>query len=338
MSAVAPILQSFFAEKLVSQRHASPHTIISYRDTLRLLLEFAYRHTGKEPSDLKLDDLDATLVAAFLNDLEDRRGNTPRTRNNRLAAIRSLYRFAALRHPDHAELIARVLAIPSKRTRRPVISYLNRDEIDALLAAPDRGSRLGRRDHAILLVTITTGLRVSELTGLTCADVQLRQGPCLHCSGKGRKERISPLTKQTAAVLRVWIKERAGQPGDPLFPTRRGGRLSRDAVADLLAKHVTTAQSHCPSLAAKTITPHVLRHTTAMQLLNAGNDITVIALWLGHESVQSTQAYLHADLKLKERALAKTAPPRTTPGRYKPTDRLLAYLESLDDYAGETGS
>lgn len=338
MSALAPILQSFFAEKLVAQRHASPHTVISYRDTLRLLLAFARQQTGKEPFKLELEDLDASLIAAFLNHLEDERGNAPRTRNARLAAIRSLYRFASLRHPEHAELIARVLAIPSKRTQRPVVSYLTRAEIDALLGAPDRSSWLGRRDHALLLVTVTTGLRVSELTGLTCGDAQLGQGACLHCSGKGRKERISPLTKQTAAVLRVWVKERAGEPGDPLFPTRRGGRLSRDAVGDLLAKHVVIAANHCPSLAAKNVTPHVLRHTTAMQLLDAGNDITVIGLWLGHESVQSTQAYLHADLKLKERALARTAPPHTTPGRFKPTDQLLAYLESLNDYVGETGS
>lgn len=311
MSALAPILQSFFSERLLAQRHASAHTVLSYRDTLRLLLTFAHQHTGKEPSSLQLEDLDVSLITSFLNHLEQQRGNTPRTRNTRLAAIRSLYRFAALRHPEHAELIARVLAIPPKRTTRPVISYLNRAEIDALLRAPDRDGWLGRRDHALLLVMITTGLRVSELTGLTCADLQLGQGACLHCQGKGRKDRISPLTKQTASVLRVWLKERSGQPEDPLFPTRRGGRLSRDAVEDLLAKHVTTAASGCPTLAHKNITPHVLRHTTAMQLLDAENDITVIALWLGHESIQSTQAYLHASLKLKEQALARTAPPHT---------------------------
>jgi site-specific recombinase XerD len=335
MSALAPILQSFFAERLIAQRNASPHTVLSYRDTLRLLLTFAHEHTGKQPSSLQLEDLDAPLITAFLNHLEQERSNTPRTRNARLAAIRSVYRFAALRHPEHAELIARVLAIPSKRTTRPVVCYLNRAEIDALLRAPDRDHWLGRRDHALLLVMITTGLRVSELTGLTCGDLQLEQGACLHCHGKGRKDRISPLTKQTVAVLRVWLKARAGRPDDPLFPTRRGGRLSRDAVEDLLAKHVTTATSASPSLARKHVTPHVLRHTTAMQLLDAGNDITVIALWLGHESIQSTQTYLHASLKLKEQALARTAPPHTSPGRFKPGDQLLAYLEKLDDYAGE---
>ncbi|MGH2843624.1 MAG: tyrosine-type recombinase/integrase [Solirubrobacteraceae bacterium] len=334
MSTIAPILQSFFAERLLAQRHASPHTVLSYRDTLRLLLTFAHHHTGKEPYRLELEDLDASLITAFLDHLEQQRGNTPRTRNTRLAAIRSLYRFAILRHPEHAELIARVLAIPSKRTQRPVVCYLNRGEIDALLRAPDRDLWLGRRDHAMLLVMITTGLRVSELTGLSCTDLQLGQGACLHCHGKGRKDRISPLTKQTAAVLRVWLRERAGRPEDPLFPTRRGKRLSRDAVEDLLAKHIATAAAGCPSLTRKNVTPHVLRHTTAMQLLDAGNDITVIALWLGHESIQSTQTYLHASLKLKEQALARTAPPHTTPGRFKPSDQLLAYLESLDDYAG----
>ena len=176
---------------------------------------------------------------------------------------------------------------------------------------------------------IQTGLRVSELTGLTCGDTQLGTSACLHCHGKNRKNRVSPLTKQTAAVLRVWIKERAGDPTDPLFPTRRGGRLSRDAVEDLLAKHLVNAATRCPSLHGKHISPHGLRHTSAMQLLHAGVDITVIALWLGHESVQSTQHYLHADLKLKERALARTAPPHTTPGRYQPTDKLLAFLEAL---------
>ena len=209
------------------------------------------------------------------------------------------------------------------------MTFLRDEEIDALLAAPDRDRWTGRRDHALLLTMIQTGLRVSELTGLRCADVTLTSGPHLHCHGKGRKQRVTPLTPQTAAVLRVWRQEHAGSPDDPLFPTSRGGRLSRDAVAWLLAKHVATAARACASLNAKTISPHTLRHTAAMRLLNAGNDITVIALWLGHESTQTTQIYLHADLALKERALARTAPPNTNPGRYRPPDQLLAFLESL---------
>lgn len=329
MSALAPTLQAFFLDRLQSQRQASPHTIASYRDTLRLLLSFAQQRTGKEPFRLDLADLDAPLISAFLEHLEQGRGNAVRTRNTRLAAIRSLFRFATLRHPEHAELIARVLAIPPKRTQHPVVSYLDREEIEALLAAPDRATWLGRRDHALMLVAIQVGLRVSELTGLTCGDVQLRTGPHLRCHGKNRKDRVSPLTKQTAAVLRVWLKERAGGPEDPLFPTRRGGRLSRDAVQDLLAKHTAVATSRCQSLSRKHVTPHALRHTTAMQLLHAGIDTTVIALWLGHENVQSTRHYLHADLQLKERALARTAPPRTTPGRYRAPDKLLAFLEAL---------
>jgi site-specific recombinase XerD len=329
MGTLAPTLQAFFLERLRSQLQASPHTIAAYRDTLRLLLSFAHQRTGKEPSRLDLADLDAPLIAAFLHHLEQQRGNTARTRNARLAAIRSLFRFAAFRHPEQAELIARVLAIPPKRTQRPVVSYLNQDEIDALIAAPNRGTWLGRRDHALLLTMIRTGLRVSELTGLTRDDAQLGTSPCLRCHGKNRKDRVSPLTKQTAAVLRAWLKERPGDPDDPLFPTRRGGPLSSDTVEDLIDKHTAAAANHCPSLRGKHVTPHTLRHTTAMQLLHAGVDITVIALWLGHESVQSTQHYLHADLQLKERALARTAPPHTTPGRYKPTDKLLAFLEAL---------
>ena len=222
-----------------------------------------------------------------------------------------------------------MLAIPPKRGQQAIVTFLSDEEINALLAAPDRERWTGRRDHALLLTMIQTGLRVSELTGLRCADITLATGPHLHCHGKGRKQRVTPLTPQTAAVLRVWQHERAGNPAEPLFPTSRGGPLSRDAVAWLLAKHVTTAAQGCPSLNAKTISPHTLRHTAAMRLLNAGNDITVIALWLGHESTQTTQIYLHADLALKERALARTTPPNTTPGRYRPPDQLLAFLESL---------
>ena len=329
MSALAPTMQAFFTERLQRQRRASPNTIAAYRDTFRLLLTFAEQQTGKTASQLHVDDLNVGLISAFLDHLELERANGTSTRNARLAAIRSLFHYAALRHPEHADTIARVLAIPPKRGPQTIVTFLGDEEIDALLAAPNRDRWTGRRDHALLLTMIQTGLRVSELTALRCADITLSTGPHLRCHGKGRKDRVTPLTAQTAAVLRVWQHERAGNPDDPLFPTSRGGRLSRDAVAWLLAKHVTTAAHTCASLDAKSVSPHTLRHTAAMRLLNAGVDITVIALWLGHESTQTTQIYLHADLALKERALARTAPPNTPPGRYRPPDQLLAFLERL---------
>jgi integrase/recombinase XerD len=329
MSALAPTLQAFFTERLQRQRQASPHTIAAYRDTFRLLLAFAEQQTGKTPSQIRIADLDAELIGAFLDHLEHERANSAATRNARLAAVRSLFNYAALRHPEHADTIARVLAIPPKRGPQPIVTFLSDEEIDALLAAPDRERWSGRRDHALLLTMIQTGLRVSELTALRSADITLTSGPHVRCHGKGRKQRVTPLTKQTAAILRVWQHERAGDPDDPLFPTSRGSRLSSDAIAWLLAKHVATAAHACASLDAKTISPHVLRHTAAMRLLHAGVDITVIALWLGHESTNTTHVYLHADLALKERALARTAPPNTAPGRYRPPDDLIAFLESL---------
>jgi site-specific recombinase XerD len=329
MSALAPTLQAFFTDRLIGQRHASPHTIAAYRDTLRLLLCFAAEQTGHQASVLDIDELDAPLIAAFLDHLEHQRGNTVRTRNARLAAIRSLFAYAALRHPEHAATIARVLAIPPKRFERALVTFLTEPEIDALLAAPDRGTWTGRRDHAILLLAAQTGLRASELTGLRCTDVRLGIGAHVNCLGKGRKQRITPLTTQTVGVLKVWVAERAGRPDDPLFPSRSGTALSRDAIEHRVAKHAATASHACPSMAAKTITPHVLRHTAAMRLLHAGVETTVIALWLGHEHVQTTQIYLHADLALKERALARTSPPNTPAGRYQPPDKLLAFLETL---------
>jgi site-specific recombinase XerD len=329
MSALAPTMQAFFTERLQRQRRASTNTIAAYRDTFRLLLTFAEQQTGKTSSQLEVDDLNARLITAFLDYLEHERANNISTRNARLSAIRSLFHYAALRHPEHADTIARVLAIPPKRGPQTIVTFLRDEEIDALLAAPDRERWTGRRDHALLLTMVQTGLRVSELTGLRCGDIALSTGPHPQCHGKGRKDRVTPLTAQTAAVLRVWRQERAGNLDDPLFPTSRGGRLSRDAVAWLLAKHVATAAHACASLHAKSVSPHTLRHTAAMRLLNAGVDITVIALWLGHESTQTTQIYLHADLALKERALARTAPPNTPPGRYRPPDQLLAFLEAL---------
>ena len=329
MSTLAPTLQGFFTERLIGQRQASPHTIASYRDTFRLLLGFAQRRTGKSPSALALEDLDATLIGAFLDHLEHERHNSVRTRNNRLAAVHSLFAYAALRDPEHAALIQRVLAIPAKRADRNLVSFLTDAEVDTILTAPDPGTWMGRRDHALLLLAIQTGLRVSELTALSCADIDLGTGAHVRCRGKGRKERITPLTSQTTAVLRNWLAERRGGPAEPLFPSLRRGPLSRDAVALLVAKHAGTAAQSCPSLMTKTISPHVLRHTCAMRLLAVGIDTTVIALWLGHEGVETTQIYLHADLSIKERALARTTPPNTQLGRYRPPDALLAFLEGL---------
>jgi integrase/recombinase XerD len=329
MSALAPTLEAFFSDRLINEKGASQHTIAAYRDTFRLLLSFAQRRTGKQPCKLEIDELDAPLIQAFLDHLERDRGNSPRTRNARLAAIHSLFRFAALRHPEHAELISRVLAVPTKRFDRAIVSYLTKEEADALINAPDRSRWIGRRDHALLALTVQTGVRVSELASLRCQDVHLGTGPHVQIAGKGRKQRATPLTKHTVAVLREWTQERAGQPNQPLFPTSRGRPLSRDAIALLVAKHAKTAGRVCPTLHNKTVSPHTLRHTAAMNLLHAGVDSTVIALWLGHESVEATQIYVHADMQIKERALARTTPPNSSPGRYRPPDTLLAFLEAL---------
>jgi integrase/recombinase XerD len=330
MTALAPTLQSFFTYYLIDQRGASAHTIAAYRDTMRLLLDYTLRRTGIAPSSLDINHLNADLVADFLTHLEHDRGNSIRTRNARLAAIHSLFAHAALRHPEHIDLIARVLAIPAKRTHHAVITYLTEPEVTALLAAPDRTTWTGRRDHLLLLVMITTGLRVSELTGLTRADTATSPGAHVLCHGKGRKDRITPIDAVTTAALAAWLTENPGEQGDPLLVARGTRRkMTTDAVAQRVAVHTTTATASCPALAGRTITPHVLRHTTAMRMLAAGIDITTIALWLGHESPESTRPYLHADLALKQRALDRTAPPNTTPGRYTPPDALLAFLEAL---------
>ena len=329
MSALAPTLQTFFTERLVGQRQASPHTLAAYRDTMRLLLRFAAERRCIEPAKLEISDLDAPLVSTFLDHREHDHGNSVRTRNARLAAIRSLFRFAAFRHPEHAAVIQRVLAIPPKRFDRRLVTFLTEPEVEALLAAPDRTTWTGRRDHTLFAVAVQTGLRVSELIALRDADIHLGVGPHVSCVGKGRKQRITPLTAPVVAVLRNWLVERAGQASDPLFPTRTGRTLSRDALEHRLRTSVATAVHTCPSLREKTITLHVLRHTAAMRLLHAGVDTSVIALWLGHEQVETTQIYLHADLGLKERALARTMPLHTSPGRYRPSDALLAFLEAL---------
>ena len=330
MSDLAPLLQGFFTDKLVRQRQASPHTIAAYRDAFKLLVAFTCQRAGRQPSQLGVTDLDAATIGAFLQHLQSERGNTAATRNTRLAAIHSFFRYAALHDPEHAALIQRVLAIPPKRLDRAIVSYLTQPETDALIAAPDRTTWLGRRDHALLTVAVHTGLRVSELTGLTLTDVQLGAGPHVRCRGKGRKDRCTPLTRPTVKVLRAWLAERGGDDGDPLFPNRAGGRLSSDAVQRLVTKHARRATRTCPSMSTKTVTPHCLRHSTAMALLKAGVDVTVIALWLGHSNTDVTQIYLHADMSIKERALARLAPSGTgSPGRYKPPDNILAFLDSL---------
>jgi site-specific recombinase XerD len=329
MSLLAPTLQSFFTERLANQRRVSPRTVASYRDSLKLLVLFVHHRTGTKPHALDWDDLDTETICAFLDHLESERGNSARTRNLRLTAIRSLFAYAALRHPEHAELIQRVLAIPAKRFDKSLVCFLTATEIGALIDAPDLARWEGRRDRALLLTTAQTGLRVSELTGLDCGDVTLGVGAHVRCNGKGRKHRAVPLTPDTAAVLNTWLAERNGRDDEPLFPTRTGRRLSSDAIERLIRKHATTAAATCPSITAKTVTPHTLRHSAAMALLHAGVDTAVIALWMGHADIRSTNVYLHADMTIKQRALELTTPISAKPGRYKPPDALLAFLENL---------
>lgn len=329
MTALGPTLQAFFTDRLIRQRQVSPRTIESYRDTFRLLLSFVQQTTGKAPAVLDWNDLDEAVISGFLDHLETQRGNSARTRNLRLTAIRSLFRYAALRHPEHAAVIARVLSIPAKRFEKRLVSFLTATEASALTDAPDRARWEGRRDRAMLVLAVQTGLRVSELIGLDCGDIGLGTGAHVSCMGKGRKQRAVPLTAPAQAMLRVWLAERAGAATEPLFPTRTGRRLSRDAVERRVATHAAVAAQDCPSLRTKNLHPHVLRHSCAMSLQQAGVDRAVIALWLGHADLRSTDPYVHADLTIKERALAMTAPSSVRPGRYRPPDSLLAFLEEL---------
>jgi site-specific recombinase XerD len=294
-----------------------------------MLIVFTAQRTGKPAHRLDVSDLDAPLIAAFLDHLEHDRGNSVRTRNARLAAIHSLFKYAAPKAPEHAAVISQVLAIPPRRRERAIVSYLTAEEIDALLAAPGRGTWHGRRDHALLLLDVQTGLRVSELTGLKRQDIHLGAGPHVRCHGKGRKDRATPLTAQTVKVMRTWLAELSPAPAGPLFPTQPGSRLSRDAVERLVARHAATAADACPSIKEKHVTPHTLRHSAAMTLLKNGVDTSVIALWLGHEGTETTQIYLHADMTIKEQALARVQQPGTSPGRYRPPDTLLAFLDNL---------
>ena len=323
------LLEGFFTRRLMQQLQASPHTIASYRDTFRLLLRFAHKRLGSRPSALTFEQIDATLVTTFLHDLEDKRGISGRSRNLRLSAIRSFFQYAAFEAPDHAAQIQRVLAIPGKRCTRTQVCHLTRPEVDALLAAPDVSIWAGRRDHALLLLAVQTGLRLSELTGLRREDVRLDTGAHVHVIGKGRKERCTPLARQTRAVLQAWMHKDLAPEATVVFPSDRGGRLSADGVQYLVAKHAATASRACPSMARKRVTPHVLRHTTAMELLQSGTGRSVIAMWLGHESIETTQIYLDADLTLKEQVLAKTTPHDGRPGRYRPDDQLMAFLSAL---------
>ncbi len=326
---LSSLLQAFCTEYLVNQRQASGHTIASYRDSFCLLLKFAKEQLKKSPVDMQLDDLGVPLISDFLTHLEKGRGICTRSRNQRLAAIRSFFRYISLYVPERFELIQQVLAIPSKRYEKKLVTFLNRDEIDSLLEAPDLKTWIGRRDYALLMVMIQTGIRVSELTGLLHQDVVLGPGPHIRCTGKGRKERCTPLMKEMTKVLKAWLSERDYHPKDPVFPGTRGGALSTDAVQYLLTKHSATAQLRCPSLKRKRISPHILRHTAAIRLLQAGVDRSVIALWLGHESVETTLMYLEADTAMKEQILKKITPFNSHTSRYVPDDKLLSFLRSL---------
>lgn len=323
------LLQTFFTNRLLQQRRASPHTVTAYRNTFRLLLRFATTRLGRAPSCLTVADLDAVFLGQFLDHLERERGNSARSRNARLAALHAFFRYVALTEPAHALHCQRVLAIPSKRFERGIVEFLADDEIEALLDAPDLATWIGRRDRALLLVAVQTGLRVSELTALCRQDVTFGTGAHVRCLGKGRKFRCTPLRPDVTKVLEAWLHERPPEPDRPVFSSSRGSRMSVDAVERLVAKHIAAARERCPSLSKKRVTPHTLRHTAAMVLLQKGVDRSVIALWLGHESIETTQVYTHADLRLKEQALARTAPSGQAPGRYRPGDALLEFLEGL---------
>ncbi len=329
MSTLPALVQRFFTDRLAGQLDASPNTIAGYRYTFRLLLRYASQRRSTPPTKLKIEDIDAALIGDFLAHVEKVRRNCARSRNTRLAAIRSFYRYVAMNAPEHALHCQRILAMPNKRYTRRSVDFIDRTEMEALLAAPDATTWIGRRDRAILLLALQTGLRVSELINLNCADIVLASGAHIRCEGKGRRQRSTPLRRDTVRTLQAWLKERSGQADDPVFPTIRGDRLSRDAVEHIVRKYVLAASRACASLVGKRVSPHVLRHSTAMDLLQNGVDSTMIALWLGHESVETTQVYVHADMRLKEKALARVASTTSRPGRYRPDDALLSFLESL---------
>lgn len=324
-----PLMQGFFTGRLMQQREASPHTVASYGSSFKLLFRFASKRLGLPPERMHFEQIDAPLITAFLDDLEASRNVSVRTRNLRLTAIHSFFRYAAFELPTHGAQIQRVLAIPGKRFTRKQVGFLNREEVDALLGAPDRGSWSGRRDHAFILTAVQTGLRVSELTGLKRQDLILGTGAHVQVIGKGRKSRSTPLAKPTCAVLKAWLREPQRGEQDVLFPSFRGDPLTIHGVQHLLKKHRATAAKQCPSLKNRRVTVHVLRHTAAMDMLQSDIDRSVIAMWLGHESFETTRVYVDATLEMKEQALAKTTPHNGKPKRYKAKDGLLAFLDSL---------
>ncbi|MEO7649383.1 MAG: tyrosine-type recombinase/integrase [Bryobacteraceae bacterium] len=328
-SSLQSLIQLFFTDRLLKQLGVSPHTVAAYRDAFRLLLQFASDRLSRAPSELRIEDLDAPFLGKFLDHLEEVRGNCTRTRNNRLAALHAFFQYVSISEPALALHCQRVLAIPWKRHERGPVAFLTEEEGNVLIATPNLETWIGRRDRALLLLAIQTGLRNTELTSLRRQDVEFGIGAHVRCFGKGRKMRCTPMRPDVAAVLKEWLSRQAGKPDDPVFPSSNGGRLSADALQRLVAKHVATARQTCPSLATKTVTPHTLRHGAAMALLRHGVDLTVIALWLGHESTETTQIYLHADMQLKEKALAHSTPSGAAPTRFRPTDSLLAFLESL---------
>jgi integrase/recombinase XerD len=326
---LAALLQRFFTERLITQQGASPHTVAGYRDTFRLLFRFTTERLGRPPSALHIEDLDVPLLERFLDSLERDRGNGPRTRNHRLSALHAFFRYVSLAEPALSLQCQRILAIPPKRFERGPVEFLTEHEITALVSAPTPATWIGQRDRTLLLLAAQTGLRNSEITSLRRQDVELGAGPHVRCLGKGRKSRCTPLRPDVVAMLKAWLSRLPGAPTDTVFPSARGGRLSADAVQRLVARHTATACRTCPSLKTKTVTPHTLRHAAAMALLQRGVDLTVIALWLGHESTESTEVYLHADMQLKERALARVTPSGLVPRRYRPPDPVLAFLEAL---------
>ena len=326
---LAPLLQAFFLERLTAQRNASPQTVAAYRDSFRLLLEFAQQYVGKAPEHLELTDLDAPVVLAFLDHLERERHNTIRSRNARFAAIRSFMHFAAFKDPTALPGIQRVLAIPMKRFDKPLLGFLSTSEIQAILDAPPTDRWSGQRDRIMFATLYNTGARVSELTGLRVGDVVLDGSACVHLHGKGRKNRSVPLWRTTTTQVRHWLPRIDSRPDRPLFPSATGGRLTRPAVTARLRLAVQRAAAQCPSLTKRRVSPHCIRHSTAMHMLQSGVDITVIALWLGHENPATTHLYVEADLAMKERALQAVQSPRIKQTRYRPTDRLLAFLQRL---------
>ena len=325
----AQLVQDFFLRRLVAQRGVSPRTVESYRDAFELLFCFLEHRTSKPPTALELADLDAPVVLDFLDHLETGRGNSARTRNARLAAIHSFMRYASVRDPASLPIAGRVLAIPAKRFDRPVLGYLSREQIAAILGAPDRSTWSGQRDAVMLATTYNTGARVSEITGLRVGDVLLERQTAVHLHGKGRKQRVIPLWKNTATALRSWLDKINNAPHAPVFPNRSGAAISRSGVRDRLARAVALAEPSCPSLTGLNISPHTLRHSTAMHLLQSGTDLATIALWLGHSSPAVTHQYLEADLAAKEAVLNHLGDPSPAPPRFHPDDRLLAFLQDL---------